>query len=292
MKQKYFKALSEYKEFQVFLKLPFNKRTSKSVFKMLKTIIKDFFWIQTAQKLHLTKIPVVNVDHFLDEKIPFEPKKVNIYLDFTFFYIRILSMFLTKFPKEQAYKYCKQIVDFIQELYSDSGKIYSYTMTTTNRPHYKKNFRFLLIHMFDPHLLCVPSLHVTIMGGVWALVKEIFQNNDIPLTQKEKDDYLNQIYTESQLIIESVLFMKQHSVNCLAAAFYLLSAKKDKVTFTQDDANLIVSDLFKNDNNIPEAGKTEIRTYIFNLYKKMLDSMPKEGNLNQPILDLIDSFKK
>ena len=49
-------------------------------FRTFAVILKEFFFLQFFEKFHIFKIPIVHVDHALDETIPFTPSKVGIYL--------------------------------------------------------------------------------------------------------------------------------------------------------------------------------------------------------------------
>ena len=54
----------------------------------LGTVLEDFFWLQFAVKWGFKKLPVVDVDHPLDDEVPFAPDKVGAYLDFVAYWIR------------------------------------------------------------------------------------------------------------------------------------------------------------------------------------------------------------
>ncbi|MBR1721775.1 MAG: hypothetical protein IJ727_04730, partial [Treponema sp.] len=65
-------------------------------FKCFATFLKEFFFLQYFEKFHILHIPVVHVDHPLDKKIPFTPKKVSVYLDFINLWVRPLAMLVKK----------------------------------------------------------------------------------------------------------------------------------------------------------------------------------------------------
>lgn len=286
------KALKSYSIIRSYAVLPFNKITRPHFFAFISNIYKNFFIIQQKQKLGITKIPVVNVEHVLDEKIPFLPNKVNIYLDFVGFFTRILSMLLKKFPKEEGCSYSASLLDFIARLYKNAGSVYSNILTTTNRPNYKKDINFIIIHTFDPHLLCVPSLHVAIVAGCWAFLRKIFLTSCFLLSNKEKQDILNEVYSESVSIIESVLYIKQHSINCVAAAFYMLSTSEENGFFSVEDADCFINDLFLTQTDIDDSTKKEIHLYIYDIYKKMAVAKESCESWQQPILDFIEKYHK
>ena len=52
--------------------------------------------MQQRQVLHLTHRPVINVQTDLDNKIPFEPSKVNTYLGFIPFFVKPFDMMIKR----------------------------------------------------------------------------------------------------------------------------------------------------------------------------------------------------
>lgn len=283
------KPLAQFSPVRTYCTIPFHRRTAGHCFRFISSILTNFFLLQQKQKLGLTHIPVVHVDHPLDEKITFTPEKVNIYLDFVAFFVRIFSMMLKTFGQKIGANYCADYLDFLKKLYDDAASVYSQCLTTTNRPHYKKNFRFLLIHMFDPHLLCVPSLHVAIVAGSWAFVRTVFSQNDVRLSEEKKQQILAEIYGGAVAIIETVLYVKQHSINCVSAALYMLSAT-GKDCFSADDAKKITDDLFATQNDIEKSAKAEIRAYIFFLYTSLRTAAKTAPSWQQPILDFLHNY--
>lgn len=284
------KPLAQFSPVRTYCIIPFHRRTAGHCFRFISSVLTNFFLLQQKQKLGLTHIPVVHVDHPLDESIAFTPEKVNIYLDFVAFFVRIFSMMLKTFGLKTGGKYCADYLDFLKKLYDDAASVYSQCLSTTNRPHYKKNVRFLIIHLFDPHLLCVPSLHVAIVAGSWAFVRTVFAQNDIPLAEKEKQQILDEIYGGAVAIIETVLYVKQHSINCVSAALYMLSAAGEDF-FSADDTKQIADDLFASQNDIEESAKTEIRAYIFALYQSLQTSAASASSWQQPILDFLHGYQ-
>ena len=297
--KKFHKPLAGYSVVRTFFWHFINPKTSKHSFKFIGEAWTNFFMIQQKQKFGRTKIPVVNVEHPLDDTIPFVPEKVEIYLDFVGFFIRILSMIKKSFPKNTRYQKCAEFVDFLSTLYHSASEVYNQRLSTTNRPHYKNNFHFWVIYTFDPHFLCVPSLHIAIVAGSYAFVRKIFATNEAIISNSEKDTILNEIYNGAVNIAESVLFIKQHSINCVAGALYMLSAIFQEDFFSETDALNFVNSLFKNndsnsDSCMEESCKTEIRSYIITLYKKLLSESksPQTTSWQTPVLDFLDGYVK
>ena len=82
------RTLRSFSVLRAYFTLPFSPKTVPSVYPLFGVILKDFFFLQFFEKWHLTKIPVVHVDHPLDQKVPFTPERVDIYFDFINIWIR------------------------------------------------------------------------------------------------------------------------------------------------------------------------------------------------------------
>jgi hypothetical protein len=253
------------------LALFFDKVTGKVCLPCIGRIFYNFFYKQW--KAHIFKnVPVKNVDHPLDAKIPFMPEKVKVYLTFIGFWIRTAGALLMQGLKNEA-------ADFVQsigKLYEFAGALYSRHMSTTTRPRYLKRLRFVLIHAFDPHLMCVPSLHVMIVAFVYRSFARC-----LPGQVKE----IEELRAGALAITESVLYVKQHSVNCIAAAFYALT-RFDGELFPPAEADDFTARLFV-DGTLPEAQAGLVREYIMKLYWDFLargEGRPWEAVL----LDFLD----
>ena len=150
----------------------------------------------------------------------------------------------------------------MQKLYRRGFEVYDSCQSTTTRPKSGMNIPLKILHIADPHLHCVPSLHVMIVCfnhlKIGTLIKE--------LTGKTVDFQIELDYLRNQaiLITNSVLFMKQHSVNCIPAGLFALSSECSE--FTDDYAQNIIEEIKKmNANSINRI--EEISNYIWDLYK-------------------------
>ena len=114
--------------------MPFFSATKKACSYFLSNVWNNFFMLQQKQKLRLSKIPVVSVDHELDNKIPFVKNKIRIYMDFVGLLLRTISMFLKKLNKQTAGKVCSYFLIFLGSLYANAAFVYSFCMTKTRRP--------------------------------------------------------------------------------------------------------------------------------------------------------------
>jgi len=242
--------------------------TARRAWRFIGTILKDFFFLQMAQQLHITKRPVVNVETDIDEKIPFSPSHITAYMSFVAFFVRPISMLKKRLGYRKAAYYINMYLKFLTKIYKNASTIYRFSMSTTSRPKYRKDKAFVTIHIFDPHLLCVPSIHVAIAAGSYVWFKQIFQTNILP--EDEAEFRLEEIKNQAIAIVESVLFVKQHSVNCVPLALYMLSSTMNKSFFSTQDATAFIDMLFKDSEEISEADKKEITAYFHYMYERAL----------------------
>lgn len=241
-------------------------KTFKAGWRFIFTVIKNFFIIQELQVLHITHRPVIKVDHRLDEKIPFDPSKIDIYMSFVSYFVKPLDMLIKRFGYKKAIPYLKEELFYLTETYKMAASIYRFSMTTTNRPDYKENKAFKTIHAADPHLLCVPSLHVAICTVIYAFYKSLFERQVFP--QEEAERRLKEIKERAIAIIESVLFVKQHSVNCIPTAIYMINAIFGDKLFSANEAIELINELFVNATEINSETKKELNDYFTLLFER------------------------
>ena len=260
------KPISSYSSVHPWFSLLFRFRTAKKGWKLIYTVLWDFFILQTLQKFKITKRPVIFVDTDLDKKIPFVPSKVKTYINFIPYFLKPTVMLTKRMGYKNASPYLNEYIDFISKMYKNAATIYRFCMTTTNRPNYKVGKEFKTIHAADPHLLCVPSLHVTIAAGTYAWFKNFFKLN--LFDKNETKFYENELLQEGIKITESVLFVKQHSVNCIPIALYMLSSTMNKNFFSVHEADFFMSSLFNNCTEISLETRKEIQEYFKYMYER------------------------
>lgn len=184
------------------------------------TVVRRFFWLQFSVKLRLRRVDVVNVDHPLDAAVPFTPARIAAYSDFISFWIRPLGLVGERFGRAAQRRYTNEYLRLITRCYREAAEVYAARMTTTRRPKYRRG-GFLVIHLFDPHLLCVPSLHVMVVVLTQAFFRRVWAEMGAPPDGAET--LHGELFSGAVAITESVLYIKQHSVNCLPAALYGMS---------------------------------------------------------------------
>ncbi len=253
--------------------------------------VRSFFYPQ-FENVVLRRRPVVNVDHPLDASVPFDPRYMKKYLEFVKLWMasfyRIWRLYGESATPEMA-----AFIGAIRRLYAEAGSVYSVVHTTTTRPSKNYNLRFALIHALDPHLDCVPSLHVLLVVANWMLVSELVGRLGAGEARGFKRDEVERwvlgLRDEALAITESVLFVKQHSVNCIGASLYYL--KRRFPSFGDEAAEAFVRDLFaSSEAALPEAG--ELREVMLEVCGSMDRSYALRPALGWrfPILEFVSSF--
>ncbi|MDR2134778.1 MAG: hypothetical protein LBP27_06685 [Treponema sp.] len=246
------------------------------------SIFFNFFFRQYRAALLPGRAPVTRVDHQLDAKIPFNPRLVGVYLDFVSFWVRMLSFLLRKF-RRRAYAPVRDFLDSMGRLYAFAAEIYSENFSTTRRPFYIARPRFFLIHLADPHLMCVPSLHVMVVIRTYTKFRSMLRD----MNEEERlPERIEELRRGSLAITEAVLYVKQHSVNCISAAMYAMTCF-DRGLFPPEEAERFASDLFRGTGR-PSGGDGErIREHILGLYRRFLDEGERAAYWTEPLLSFL-----
>ncbi|MDR1399012.1 MAG: hypothetical protein LBJ41_03725 [Treponema sp.] len=252
-----------------------------------KAVFTKFFALQYKAARKPGLIPVASVDHTLDATIPFSPKWVAIYLDFVPFWIRIIG-FLLKTYKQESWTATANFIDTMGQLYNSAAEVYARHLSTTRRPRYLGSPRFIVIHAFDPHLMCIPSLHVMVVIRAYTKFRAIVQAmGDEQRFSAELDAAQRHAIT----ITESLLHIKQHSINCVAAAMYAMTCF-DAPLFPPEEARCFVDALFATpdkDRRPPEmhpdaAERVAIQGYIWRLYQRFVEAGTGATAWEEPLL--------
>ena len=283
------RPIDSYGTFLPYLIIPFRLKSAKVLFRFLRTVVRDFFWLQFSVKWRFKTIPVLDVSHPLDELIPFTPDKVKIYLNFTNFWIRPMTFLFRRLGVKKALPYCIEYLSLIETAYANAAKVYRFCMTTTQRPDYKTDAAFKMIHTFDPHLLCVPSLHVAIVILSSVYYADVFKNDDF--TEEERKTYTAELREGARRIIESVLYVKQHSVNCIPAAMYMmLYVLKNR--FTISTGIDIINSLFADDETLSDSDKKKISAHIHFMFERLLLEGANENDWTVPVKRWLKSYAR
>ncbi|MCR4938891.1 MAG: hypothetical protein K5930_02120 [Treponemataceae bacterium] len=281
-------SLKEYKAIKTYLFVIFNRKTFWPFIKCFHTALKKFFIPQFSVKAGFRKTPVVQVDNVLDRTIPFSPRYISIYLDFIHSMARPLSFCISKFNRKQSSEIAVKIINELRNCYETAYDIYAFRMSTTNRPNYRKDRHFRMLHALDPHFMCVPSLHVSLMIMSWILYREIF--NSYLEDEKESKFYTQEIFKSAITITETVLYVKQHSVNCIPSAIYMMTEIL-KGRFILTDAVYFIDNLFSENKEMSDGVKQSIHSYIQILFERFVLENCSEEDWTVPIKRWLTTYK-
>jgi hypothetical protein len=273
--------------------------------KSVPSIFYNFFFCQFRAAILPGRIPVTKVDHALDEKVPFFPSWVTIYLDFTHFWIRMIAFFIRRY-KRKAYVPIRDFIYSVGRLYAFAADVYKKNMSTTKRPFYIARPRFFVIHMLDPHLMCIPSLHVMVV--IHTYLQFIETAKKLGEVEKLKEQAL-ELKQGALAISQAILFVKQHSVNCIPAALYAMTCfspelfpPKEAEAFT----NLLFSPAPKADEDlrkikvhpsaapltkVSEDDKARIKSHILSLYNRFLAEKETAKSWAEPLLKFLREYR-
>jgi hypothetical protein len=274
-----------------FYKTLFVPALRSAFFKCVPSIFYHFFFYQHRASFLPGRIPVSQVDHPLDEKVPFLPSWIHIYIDFTAFWIRVISFFLRRYGRK-AYTPVKEFILSMGELYAFAGIVYRKNLSTTIRPFYIANPSFFLIHLVDPHLMCIPSLHVMVVIHTYTMFMVMAKSLGQEDTLREQAQEMKQ---GALAISRAILFVKQHSVNCIAAALYAMNCYIPE-NFSQTDAEGFIDLLFSPDISanlrapivrISDADQTEIKNHILSLYRAFLREKEKASSWEDVLVNFL-----
>jgi len=276
-----------------------------AVLRCIASIVYNFFFRQYRAALLPGRAPVSRVDHPLDLKIPFVPSWVTIYLDFVMFWIRMLSFLLHSYGR-RAYDAAREFIVSMGRLYAFAAQTYQKNFSTTDRPFYIARPRFLVIHLFDPHLMCVPSLHVMVVVWTYKKFEAILRSfNDAG----RRSAQIEEMKQGALAITHAILFVKQHSVNCIAAALYAMT-RFDGELFPPEEAEAFIKQLFWEAppprlqtghlpanykvrpwaaprTKIPAADASIIREHITSLFRRFLEEGKTAQEWEAPLLNFM-----
>lgn len=260
------KSIRSYRVFPAVVHGIFHLTSLKSILKAAKVAFLEFFVHQFAVKWKLRKDIIIHVDHPLDDKVPFIPEKVDTYLDFVAFFIRPLRMLQKRCGKNGVVR-TGEFAELVGETYKKAAEFYNIFLTTTHRPQKVKYKGFALIHAFDPHYLCVPSLHIAIVILTYTYHRKTLK--DEGFSPAEQEFYSKELYDGALAIAETVLYIKQHSVNCIPAAVYMMTELIPNL-FTVTDGVNFIADLFVKSPEVTDEDGAKIREYIQDRFERLL----------------------
>jgi hypothetical protein len=92
-------------------------------------------------------------------------------------------------------------------------------------------------------------------------------------------------------ITEAVLYVKQHSVNCIAAAMYAMTSFDSRL-FPPKEAEAFALELFRNSARPGKEDGKLIREHIITLYRRFLAEGKNAPSWETPLIDFLFSHPK
>jgi hypothetical protein len=224
-----------------------------------------FFLPQFASRLRPHLRPVATLSHPLDRDIPFRPREVVAYLGYMTFWFKTLRWLYDRIGPA-ALPDILRSMDEVLRLYREAGAIYRRcSSTTSTRPPLPGHPYFALIYLVDPHLACIPSLHILLICHNEIDAARILRRHGLAAADSRK--FLDAVRDEAKRITETVLAVKQHSVVDVAPTLFLLTALFPD--FRRKEVRAFVGRLFR-DWPRPEAYKQSLRSLILSTYEGFL----------------------
>ena len=294
------------KTIYAFKRTIFNPVLRPAFYKVIFSIFTNFFLSQWIMAFLPGKAPITKVDHPIDEKIPFVPAWVAIYIDFAQFWIRVVSFFIRRYGR-RSYTPIKEFIISIADLYAYASQVYKKNLSTTKRPFYISRPRFLMIHLLDPHLMCIPSLHVMVVVHAYKQFIQIAKK----LGEEEKlKEQIQEMKQGALAISQAILFVKQHSVNCIPAALYAMTNHSPDL-FPPEEVKDFINLLFSPPpgkekaptgstvhpaasplTKISEADQVLIKSHIHSLYTQFLSQRDPKRPWYDPLLQFLGQLPR
>lgn len=234
-----------------------------------------FFWPQFQTRLLPRIRPVAVLSHPLDRWVPFRPREVRTYLGYMGFWLKSLR-FLYDLLGKAAIADIRDSFDQVCLMYREAGFIYRRCQsTTTTRSAMPLNPWFAAIYLFDPHLHCIPSLHVLVICYNARRLAEILRRHGrldpVGLSA------VREAQAQAARVTEAILAVRQHSLADIAPSLFLLSCLYR--AFGTEEVTKYAGALFRF-WRLPEPIKRSMRACIINGYRELrrrLSSRPKSG---------------
>jgi hypothetical protein len=282
--------LKEFGIFRSYLVTLTHRRTIAALAPYLWTVLKDFFFLQFSVKWGWRKIPIVSVDHPLDALVPFREDKALMYLDFINFWVRSLSMLLKKLGIRRGLPYAAEYFSCLAKTYHEAAKVYRYRMTTTVRP--ASDDRLIkAIRRCDPHFLCVPSLHIAIVVFTHDFYRVLMEKEAAFFSPGEAERYERELYQGALAIAETVLYVKQHSVNCIPAALYMICRLYPGLCTLAGAADFI-DRLFIEAKDVPPEAGAEIHSHIQFIFERFILEGFYSDDWEEPVKRWVAEYQK
>jgi len=259
--------------------------------RLCSTIARKFFIDQFLFKRALrsgsANAPALkSIEHPLDTHIPVRYERIDIYLGFIQMWISALSYIRCR----EGRRFNDAILEFISGLescYIDAASVYGQCLSTTRRPARAPNPKMAFVYAVDPHLFCVPSLHVLVVCYTYRKLEDILAARGLSEAYSAE---LTVVRNHAIAITESILYVRQHSVNCIPTALSMLSVILP--SYDEVEAKSFLSELFRHDDDISEADRDDAIAYMLSLYDRVAGNGLEPGERYGAIVDFLVSYEE
>jgi len=251
-----------------------HRRLRERGIKVFKAALREFFIPQFCSLLFPGIRPVAVISHPLDDSLPFHPRLFHRYLGYFTVWMKTLSGLYRIFGNSALEDIEAMMRDVIR-LYDAAGRVYRHCQsTTTSRRTAPANPYFFLVFLFDPHLHCIPSLHVLTI---------CYNYHQAGNTAMRLDPYgvsgnrlAAAAYRAALRITEATLLVKQHSLLDIGPSLFLLSRLFPD--YGEREIRQFVSDLFADTPGLAPHTATRARQLILTGYEQLLTRQHRRRN--------------
>jgi len=257
----------------------------------LGTVFRRFFFDQYIYRFRLrsrsiNKPQLRNVEHPLDATIPVRYETIGLYLTFIQLWISAISYL----RRCLGPSFNTDFIDFlsgIRRCYLDASYVYGHCLSTTRRPSQAPSLHLAFVYAIDPHLFCVPSLHVLVVCYTYKkLEDQLRSRGDFETFRSE----LAALKDRACAITESILYVRQHSVNCIPTALSMLSVILP--SYDEVEAKDFLEKLFKHDDDITDTHRNDALVYMLALYDRVAGNSLEPADRYDAIVDFLVSYEQ
>ncbi|HPE88356.1 MAG TPA: hypothetical protein P5298_11655 [Spirochaetia bacterium] len=263
-------------------------KTLRAAASFAATVVGRFFLDQYAHARRLRRgvspVRVKNIEHPLDACVPIRYEAAGVYLTFVKLWIGALSYFRRRLGRA----FDDSVIEFLAGLgrcYSDAGSVYGRCLSTTRRPDRAPSLRLAFVYAVDPHLFCVPSLHVLVVCYTYFRLRELLAATaDDGRFGRE----LDALRARAVEITESILFVRQHSVNCIPTALAMLSVILPG--YDEREAKAFMAELFSIDVEVDSGDRARVVDYMAGLYDRVAPAGGRSEDRYDAIVDFLEAY--
>jgi hypothetical protein len=255
---------------------------------LIGNAVLHFFLPQYASLLRPRRRLVATLAHPLDREIPFRPREVVTYLGYLTFWFKTLRWFYDRIGRA-ALPDIRRSMDEVLRLYREAGAIYRRCQSTTaTRAPLPWHPYFSLIYLLDPHMACIPSLHVMLICHNDLGAARILRRHGLRGAEAER--LQEAVQEEAARIIEAVLLVRQHSLLDVAPSLFLLTALFPG-DYGRRQVGVFVGRLFR-DWPIDRSAKARMRALLLSTYDEFLNGWEARGRRGhrEQILEFLERY--